>query len=362
MTPPDSVRAEAEADFRSTKPANDQDAATSPAVPAKRDSIPPIKVLTLQDLLCYPFPEPEIILAPWLTTQSLTMIHAWRGVGKTHVALNVAMAVASGGSFLGWSAPKARSVLYLDGEMPGSAMRKRALGILAERSPSVIGNLLRIVTPDAQQGAMPDLVTQAGQAAVEAAALEAEVIIVDNISTLCRATGPENEAESWRAPQEWALRMRRQGKSVVFIHHSGKGGGQRGSSKREDTLDVVIHLRKPEDYTPDQGARFQVHFEKFRHGFGEEARPFEARLTTGARGGATWSWDYLKSPDNEEMLKLLAAGHTQDEVAKSLGVHKSTVSRAAKKARETGQLQPKAKGGRNAVAAPPEPDTTAHGA
>src|SRR5437867_3298233 len=139
--------------------------------------------------------------------------------------------------------------------MPGAALQARAKNILAGRSNSVDLSLLEIVTPDAQPSAMPDLVTRDGQASVESIALKSDVIIVDNISTLCRATGPENDAESWRAPQEWALRMRRLGKSVLFIHHSGKGGGQRGSSKREDTLDVVIHLRKPEDYTPDQGAR-----------------------------------------------------------------------------------------------------------
>src|SRR5205807_1418487 len=41
-----------------------------------------LKVLTLEELLRYPFPERELILGPWLTTQSLSMIHAWRGVGK----------------------------------------------------------------------------------------------------------------------------------------------------------------------------------------------------------------------------------------------------------------------------------------
>jgi hypothetical protein len=44
----------------------------------------------------------ERLLSPWLLTQSLSMVYAWRGVGKTHVALGIAYAVASGGSFLTW--------------------------------------------------------------------------------------------------------------------------------------------------------------------------------------------------------------------------------------------------------------------
>ena len=34
----------------------------------------------------------ERILAPWLLTQSLNMLYAWRGIGKTHVALGIGYA------------------------------------------------------------------------------------------------------------------------------------------------------------------------------------------------------------------------------------------------------------------------------
>lgn len=34
-------------------------------------------------------PEREDLLSPWMQTQSLSMIYAWRGVGKTHVALGI---------------------------------------------------------------------------------------------------------------------------------------------------------------------------------------------------------------------------------------------------------------------------------
>src|SRR5438552_795292 len=87
---------------------------------------------------------------------------------------------------------------------------------------------------------------------------EADLIVIDSISTLAGA-GKENEAESWLPMQEWALALRRAGKSVLLLHHDGKGGQQRGTSRREDILDVVIHLRRPADYEPQQGARFEVH-------------------------------------------------------------------------------------------------------
>jgi RecA-family ATPase len=45
------------------------------------------------------------------------MLYGQRGLGKTHVALGIAYAVASGGAFLRWRAPVPRRVLYVDGEM-----------------------------------------------------------------------------------------------------------------------------------------------------------------------------------------------------------------------------------------------------
>ena len=60
-----------------------------------------------------------------------------------------------------------------------------------------------------------------------------------------------------------------------------KGGGQRGTSRKEDILNTVISLRKPPDYSPAQGARFEVHYEKARGFYGKDAEPFEAWLKEG---------------------------------------------------------------------------------
>ena len=89
---------------------------------------------------------------------------------------------------------------------------------------------------------------------------------------------------------EWELSLRRQNKSVLLIHHAGKGGTQRGSSRKEDVLDTVMSLRRPPDYSPTQGARFEVHFEKARGFYGPDAEPFEAQLI-----GREWQIGPIKS-------------------------------------------------------------------
>lgn len=87
--------------------------------------LPALKVIEAQDFIKLELPPREHILAPWLPVQGLAMIYAPRGIGKTHIALGIAFAVTTNTPFLNWQPMKARSVLYIDGEMPASLMQER---------------------------------------------------------------------------------------------------------------------------------------------------------------------------------------------------------------------------------------------
>ena len=306
----------------------------------KKDFAAPIielKAISITELLQTEFKAHEFIIEKWLATQSLTMIHAYRGVGKTFVALNIAYAIASGGSFLGWNAPKPRGVLYIDGEMPACALKERMSNIIAaaEKEPTAP---LMFITPDAQKLAMPDLSTEEGQAAIKPFITDAiDLIIIDNLSCLVRS-GRENESESWKPIQEWALRLRAEGKSLLFIHHSGKTGKQRGCSKREDVLDTVICLKRPENYTADKGACFVIEFEKARYLLGEDVALFEAQLITDAKGLQQWVTSPIKITNFEKTVDLYNQGVSQKEIAEELGIDKSGVSRHIKKAKEQNKI------------------------
>lgn len=302
-----------------------------------------VRAVTASDLLSATFPPRDMLLSPWLESQSLTMIYAWRGVGKTQLALGLAYAAASGGKFLDWHAEQPVPVLYLDGEMPGAALRDRLARIVASNDQAPPEGYLRFVTPDLQsEGVMPDLATHDGQRAIAGVLGDARIIIVDNLSCLAR-TGKENEGDSWQPVAEWALRMRATGRSVVFIHHAGKGGQQRGTSKREDLLDVVIALKRPIDYTPDQGARFEVHFEKARALFGQDVAPIEASLVTKTNGCQQWDTRTAEATSDTRMIELAELGLSQADIARELGVHRSTILRALKKAQEEGRYKLKVK-------------------
>jgi putative DNA primase/helicase len=265
------------------------------------------------------------------------MVYAPRGVGKTFFALGVAYAVASAGEFLGWKAPRARGVLFLDGEMPARVLQERIANTIASH-PSEPTAPMRIVTPDRQPQGMLDLTDANDQDRLAKHLDGIDLIIADNISTLCR-TGRENEAEGWLPIQQWALQQRAAGRSVLFVHHAGKGGTQRGTSRREDILDTVIALKRPPDYTPENGASFEVHFEKSRGFYGEDSKPFEASLTTYLDGRQIWATRPLEESTFERVISLHQDGLSPNEISTELNIHKSRVSRHLKRARDEGRIK-----------------------
>ncbi len=279
------------------------------------------------DLIALELPPKKTILSPWLESQSLSMIYAPRGIGKTHVSLGIGYAVASGGNFLRWSAAEAREVLFVDGEMAASDLKDR-LGLLhADKGTTRTAKPLKIITPDLQHYGTPDISTIEGQTQIDAhISPTTELIILDNLATLAKS-GIENEAESWQPIQDWLLRLRASGKSVLFIHHAGKNGNQRGTSAREDVLDTVIQLQRPSGYRPEDGASFDVIFNKSRSLAGNDIARFSASLKTNAEGQAEWQISGGVVERDQKMLDLKNDGLNQSEIAAELNIDKSTVSR-----------------------------------
>jgi putative DNA primase/helicase len=287
----------------------------------------PLVAIPVEELLTREIKPREMLLDPILPEQGLVMLYAYRGIGKTFLALGIAAAIASGTRFLQWSASRSRRVLYVDGELPASTVRDRLAMVLAgieggEPAPES----LSIVTPDFQERPMPDLATVEGQRLLEPHLAGIDLLVLDNLSALCR-DGNENEGEGWLPVQEWALQLRRRGISVLFVHHAGKNKMQRGTSRREDLLDTVITLKNPSDYNPSEGLRCEIHFEKTRGMLGDAARPFEVRMESGPDGRAVWTCRGLEDAKAERAAELFVAGMSVREVAEELDISKSQAGR-----------------------------------
>ena len=302
----------------------------------------PLVALDVHLLARMQFKPREVLLSPWLHSQDLCMVFASRGIGKTHFALSCAYALSTGGVFAKWHAPKSVKVLYLDGELPGAVMQRRALMHCPSEEPAP--GFLRIFTPDllADGQALPDLCTPEGQSAIDALIEDdTAAVFVDNLSAWAR-TGRENEAESWLPVASWILSLRRRGIAVVLIHHSGKRGQQRGTSKKEDLLDVVIGLSRPKDYEPSQGAVFVAEFTKARNLTGDDAESIEMELG-GTEDRAEWTWRTVEASTYDRVVALSKEGMSPNEIATELEINKSTVSRHLRNARECGDIPREAK-------------------
>ena len=287
-----------------------------------------LKVINIAELLQYDIPQKQPLLEPILQEGSLAMIYAKRGVGKTFASLEVAVAVASGGSMFDgrWKAQSPRKVLFVDGEMPAITIKERLAKIISNADIKEFNpENLQILTPDLQEQGMPDIATIEGQNAINEFIEEGTaLVIIDNLSTLAR-TGRENESESWLPVQEWILSLRRRNIAVLIIHHAGKSGEQRGNSKKEDILDTVIKLERPSDYKSEEGARFEVIYTKARNFQGQEAKSFEA---TKAENG--WVVADIEDLMVKQVLELHAEGLKQREIAQEVGTSPATVNRILK--------------------------------
>jgi putative DNA primase/helicase len=300
---------------------------------------PPLQAVGFNDFLNLDIPAREMLLDPILPERSLAMLYAPRGVGKSWLSLSIGLAVAGGASLLRWSAPRQKNVLYIDGEMPLVSLQERLKAISLGFGGAIPNDGFRILAADQIESGI-NLCNEEGQRSLEPLLHDVDLLILDNLSTLC-TTGSESASDAWVPMQNWLLKLRRQGVAVLLVHHAGVNGRRRGTSRREDALDTVIALRRPEDYSPEQGARFEVHFEKLRNRVDSAgAVPFEASITADGEEGIRWCTRDITPPILKRASELFGDGLTVREVASILRVSKSEAGRLRLRALEEGLIAP----------------------
>ncbi len=299
-----------------------------------------LKSIGFDDFLAINMPPREMLLDPILPERSLAMLYAPRGVGKTLLSLSIGLAVASGFPLLRWQAPRQRRVLYVDGEMPLVSLQERLRAISTGLGAVIPNDGFRMLAADSTENGL-SIGSEEGQRAIDPLLQDVDLVIFDNLSTLC-TNGSESASDAWMPMQNWLLKLRRQGIAVLMVHHAGTNGRQRGTSRREDALDTVIALRRPEDYSPEQGARFEVHFEKLRNRVdGDAAAPFEAKLESNAAGetdSVRWRDCDLRPPVLKQASALFQDGLSVREVAATLRISKTESGRLRLRAMGQGLL------------------------
>src|SRR5262249_2142615 len=241
-----------------------------------------------------------------------------------------AQALSTGGTLGEWKAPEGVKVLYVDGEMPADGMRQRIEGldtcrenflflsheILFERT----GFVLNIANRDVQE-AITQLCTPSA----------IKVLFLDNLSTLASGM-KENEADSWELVNNWLLELRRRKIAVVIVHHAGRSGEMRGTSKREDNVFWIVALDDAKANAADKrGARFVSRFTKPSRNTQENVSAFEWHFITEPNGDISISHKLAQTMD--VFLGLIGDGVNDcGAIAEEMKISKASVSRMAKQA------------------------------
>lgn len=278
-------------------------------------------------------PARQRILGDWFMEGDLGFIYAPRGIGKTWMSLELAIAIAEGRDCGPWRSGGARRVLYVDGEMPCEAIGGRIAGMGGGSNLAVLnhealfhleGYTLNFADPLAQS-ALTECMTGCG----------VQVVFFDNLSCLFSGVR-ENEADAWEMVLGWLLGLRRHRIAVVVVHHSGRNKEtMRGTSRREDAAFWVMKL---EEVAQEQreGASFCSRFTKDRNSHSEQAA-YEWRFSNGMGGRTSIEW--TPSSPLEIFRQWVGDGLTSaEDIAKEMNVTKGRVSQLAKKGIAAGWL------------------------
>jgi hypothetical protein len=290
----------------------------------------PPKKATLEDIILpasefrdLPLPKRMAYLDPWLKEDSISLVSGWRGIGKTWFSWGIADAISKGEPFGPWKCEKAVPVMVLDGEMPPSDLQERIDALhIDSRRPSPI-----YIYSDAlanQKGiARAYLPSEPWREKMKSILLARHVklLIIDNLASLAGGLD-ENAKKDWDPINAWLLELRFQGIATLLLHHTNREGSQRGTSAREDNIDISILLKPPSDYSPEEGCRFVVSFTKAR--VSQSGLPLiaetEFSIQQDQTGEYIWAWRNVKKERKKEILKMLDEGMEYDGIKEALGL------------------------------------------
>jgi hypothetical protein len=189
-------------------------------------------------------PVNEWEIEPIVPARRIVSIWARAKVGKSLLLLDVAAAAASGTSILGQPQRDPIEVVYVDLEMSEDDLRER-MEDLGYSSKSDLARLHYY-----RGGGLPPMDSPLGGDVIAAICQKwsARLLVVD---TMARAVnGKENESDTYRNfHTHTGLKLRALGVSTVLVDNGGKDTrqGQRGSSAKEDGVDVVFAISQPGD-------------------------------------------------------------------------------------------------------------------
>lgn len=188
----------------------------------------------------------KFMVEPLIREGEFGVIVAEKGVGKTFVALDISLMVATGKTIGDrFSATKAYKVLYIDSEMPEGQFLKRKKDLMVNYENAVIEDDCFVNKFFRDRADKLDLSTTRGQQYVQDRIKDAKLIVFDNLGGIVPPSFVKYD-EQWAQISSWIRSLTRRGITVLLVHHENKEGEPRGTLKIMDDADLVIALKKPD--------------------------------------------------------------------------------------------------------------------
>lgn len=292
-------------------------------------------ILETEDFLSLNLPEKTVYLDPWLVAQSILLVSGFRGTGKTWLALSVLMAITKKTSFGPWSVHNSVPCLYLDGEMAAQDVQLRAMQL--DQTGEKENPLYIYSDAYASSLGLPraSLLNPEWRLTMKGILLDlgVKVWVVDNLASLTPGID-ENSKKDWDPINNWLLDLRFAGITTILLHHVNKSGGQRGTSAREDNIDISIMLAQPPGYSAEDGASFVMSFTKSRVATEKLSKIADTqfRLSLDEDNKLVWTHGNVNRRRKQQVLILKDKDWTNKEIANQLGCSIQNVGQIVKRA------------------------------
>ena len=321
----------------------------APAAAVAKQKAPTEWVVALPEQIFAPLAEPDYLIAGLIRRGGLLQIQAYGGSGKSWLAVNLALCLASGRPWLGRLGTKPSAVVCLDYENGFYEMARRLqANAKALELPTPVQGIGLITMPDQY------MTSDGFETSITKLTATYQVIIIDTL----KAASPgvdENDSKM----RESLDRLRRVGERtgctfVVLIHSKKKSNSAteidarergRGSSAIYDAADAQLGV----EY--EQGKPLQIVQTKARSG--RYIEPFQVTIEDGEDGAVhVVATDTAKpeqdgsSADKFEAVctKVLAAvracpGSSQGPLRETLGIRNQKVTAALERLQQDGAVR-----------------------
>ena len=198
----------------------------------------------------------------WLPKNSIVMVHGSAGCGKTYALCDFLYSLSIGKNIGGAEIKEKAKVLYIDFELSKFETSRRHQQLINtygksnnwfSLNPSFSETDTLYIWSLADKEFVRDLLETVRE-------FKSDIVVIDSARSSMLGTGfKENDAESWSPLNDFMMKTRNMGKTVVYIHHDSKAGNYSGSTASITNIDIEIHIKKKsKDKTSDIEVSFNV--------------------------------------------------------------------------------------------------------